>query len=153
MVIADTDFLSSFVKIKKTNLISKVFNTSKITIVSAVLHELEKAPFFDNILSLIDSNVIKVRSIEVSASEEFGAGEIESIALAEQTGDILLMSDKSATRYAEQKGITVLDVPTFLLYCKKKKILSKMSLQEIICELKEKDYYEFGDDIKQTLLQ
>ncbi|MBI2145882.1 hypothetical protein HYU22_00905 [Candidatus Woesearchaeota archaeon] len=153
MAIADTDFLSSFIKIKRTNLIPKAFNTNKITIVSSVLHELEKAPFFDNILNLIDSKALEIKNIEGSiSSEEFGAGEMESIALAEQTSDILLMSDQSATRYAEQKGVTVLDIPTFLLYCKKKKILSKIDIQEIIRELKEKDYYEFSDEVKQTLL-
>jgi len=154
MVIADTDFLSSFVKIGRVNLVFKAFNINKITIPGAVLHELEKAPFFNTILGLIDSSKIEVKSIEINnLSEEFGAGELESIALAQQTNDVLLMNDQSAIKYAEQMDVAVLDVPTFLLYCKKKNILSKKEIQEIITELKIKDYYEFSDDVKRVLLQ
>ena len=124
-----------------------------IIIASVVLHELEDAPFFDSILHLIASNVIKVKSIDVRASEDLGAGEMESIALAAQTRDILLMSDRSALRYAEQRSIVVFDIPTFLFYCKKKKILLKKDIQEIMRELIQKDYYEFSDDVTKALLE
>ncbi len=153
MVIVETDFLSSFVKIESTGLIFKAFNTSKITIPSAVLHELEKTLFFEKILEMIDSNSIEVRKVNVAVSEKFGAGELECITLAKETDEILLMNDQVAIKYAEKRGITLLDVPTFLLYCKRKNIVSKREIQQMIHLLKEKDYYEFNNEVKQTLLQ
>ncbi len=63
------------------------------------------------------------------------------------------MDDRRAAQHAKQEGITVMSIPAFLIHCKTKSIISKDEIREIIEELKEKDYYEFSDDVKQTLLQ
>jgi len=132
MIIADTDFLSSFAKIGKIDLMLKAFNVNKVTIPHDVLHELERAPFFNVIINLIESKKIEVKDVDIKAvSDEFGIGEEACMTLAEQTGGTLLMSDQLAVEYAELRGITVLDVPTFLLYCKKNNILSKNGIYMI----------------------
>ena len=154
MIIADADFLSSFVKIKKIDLILKAFNVNKVIIPNDVLRELEKAPFFDVVVELIESKKIEVKNVNIkAASDELGIGEEACMTLAKQTGGTLLISDQSAMKHAGQRGITVLDVPAFLLYCKKKNILSKKDLLEVMRELKEKDYYGFSEEVKQWLLQ
>ncbi len=43
MIVIDADFLSSFLKIGRIDLIFKALQTETITITSGVLHELEQA--------------------------------------------------------------------------------------------------------------
>ena len=64
----------------------------------------------------------------------------------------LLMNDKVAGRYAEKVGVKVIDIPAFLFYCKEKKILNNSQLKTIILNLKAKDFYEFDNQIIETLL-
>lgn len=52
MAILDTDFLSSFFKIGKLNLILKALDLKHVTIPSTVYEELKEAKFFDEIVSL-----------------------------------------------------------------------------------------------------
>ena len=62
------------------------------------------------------------------------------------------MDDRKAGRYAESIGVIVIDTPAFLFYCKEKKILTIAQIKKIISQLREKDYYEFNEDIKDELL-
>ena len=153
MIVSDTDFLSSFIKIGKLDLVFNVFKTKEITITNAVYDELKKSPIFVMIQPYILSNKIKVESILTDESNEnFGKGETESILLAKNKKAKLLMDDREAGRLAEGQGITVVDIPSFLFYCKENKILSSYDLNEIISQLKEKDYYEFEKEIKDELI-
>ena len=155
MIVIDTDFLSCFFKIKRIDLLFKALNTKKIVIASAVLHELEKAQFYNEFLKLLSSkeNTISIQKVSpLEQSQILGLGELESIALAEKLGALLLMNDQIAVKVAEAKGILVLDIPSFLLFCKKRNIVSKEDMQKIIIDLKEKDYYEFSQDVLDVLL-
>ncbi|MFQ6121251.1 MAG: hypothetical protein ACE5KE_15350, partial [Methanosarcinales archaeon] len=53
---------------------------------------------------------------------------------------------------AEYEGVNVFNIPDFLLACKNIKLLSKKDIEEIIKDLKEKDYYEFKQNIKTRVL-
>lgn len=46
----------------------------------------------------------------------FGRGESEAIALAREHGWWLLMNDSRPVQFAQQAGITVITVPTFIVY-------------------------------------
>ena len=155
MIIADTDFLSAFFKINRVDLIFAVFPTEKIIITGAVSHELEKAPFYDRFLELLSTEKrINIRKSEsMDFSQELGVGELESMQLAERTNSILLMNDQEAVRIAEKRGIKVLDIPTFLLLCKKKNIAPKEEIMKIIKDLKEKDHYQFSEETTKKLLE
>ncbi len=154
MIIADTDFLSAFLKIDCLELIFKVLETKEIVIAGAVLHEVEQAPVYSKLLEALQSKEkrIIVKKVTVSNSENFGRGEIESISLAEKSNGLLLMNDRKAAKYAESRGVTVMDIPIFLLHCKTSDYLSNKELTQIIKELKEKDYYEFSTEVKEKLL-
>ena len=43
-------------------------------------------------------------------------------------------------------------IPTFLIQCKESNVLLKEEVREIMEELKEKDFYEFSEEIKEKLL-
>ncbi|MBL7147887.1 MAG: hypothetical protein ISS82_03615 [Nanoarchaeota archaeon] len=46
-----------------------------------------------------------------------------------------------------------MSITSFLLDCKKRNILSLEEIKQIINELKEKDYYEFSEEVKEELLK
>ena len=155
-IVIDTDFLSSFFKIGQLNLIFKAFDVKEIFIVKAVLQELEESSFYDEFLELLSSeeNKIMIREIErVEPSKDFGEGELESISLAKKTDSILLMSDRDAGELAKDKGVAIVNIPEFLLDCKKRNIISREEIKKIIKDLKEKDFYEFSEEVKDLLLE
>ncbi len=155
MIIADTDFLSAFLKIDRLELIFKALETKEIIIAGAVLHEVEQAPVYNKLLGALQSKDQKiiVKKVTIPDSEDFGSGELESIALAEKFSGLLLMNDGKAAKYAESRGVTVIDIPIFLLHCKSSNYLSNKELIQIIEDLKEKDYYEFSTEVKEKLLK
>ena len=155
MIIADTDFLSAFLKIGRLGLVFKALETKEIIIAGAVFHEVEQAPVYSKLLDALQSKDQKiiVKKVTASDSEDFGRGEIESISLAEKFNGLLLMNDRKAAKYAESRGITVMDIPIFLLHCRTNNYLSNKDLTQIIKDLKEKDYYEFSAEVKEKLLK
>lgn len=156
MIIADTDFLSAFLKINKLDVIFKALETNELVIPKTVLQELKNAPFYDKFLQFLsaEKNRIVIKELEKKdSSEEFGKGELECISLAEKTNALLLMDDRAAGKFAKSKGITVMEIPTFLLHCKISNNLSKEEIMKVIKELKEKDYYEFNKEIEEILLE
>jgi len=155
MIIIDTDFLSAFLKINKIDLVFRALETKEIVTTDAVLNEIGQSLLYEKFLELLESkeNRIVVKKVRIVSSRNFGLGELECIALAEKTNSLLLMDDREAGRFAEEKGIVVMDIITFLLRCKLNSILSREEIKQIIQELKEEDYYEFNEDIKKMLLE
>ncbi|MBS3128546.1 hypothetical protein J4410_05345 [Candidatus Woesearchaeota archaeon] len=153
MIITDTGFLSSFLKINMLPLIFKVCDTKEIVITPAVLHELEQAPIHQLFLAALQSkeNKIKIVYIRDTLSENLGKGEKESIALAEKTKALLLIDDRKALQFAKQREITVMSIPTFLIHGKSKKCIDDSQMKKIIIDLEKKDYYTFNEEIKQYL--
>ncbi|OGY44151.1 MAG: hypothetical protein A2729_02510 [Candidatus Buchananbacteria bacterium RIFCSPHIGHO2_01_FULL_39_14] len=154
MIIADTDFLSAFLKIDKLELVFTALETKEIVITQAVLDEIKQAPVQEKLMQVIHSKDQKViiREVNEIFSQNFGKGELESITLAKETNALLLMNDQKAAKFAESEGITTMDIPIFLLHCKTNKLISSKESKEIIELLKEKDYYEFNEEIKKILL-
>ena len=168
MAILDTDFLSSFFKIKKIDLILKALNLKHVVIPSTVYEELEKSKFFDEIVSLFafkekelsDRRFILVKNVDLSTLEGFkeeetiilGKGELGCFVLGKNK-ETILIDDSKARSVAKEKGLKVVSVPSFLLYCKRKSIVSLSELKQIVSDLRAKDYYEFSEDIKKTLLE
>lgn len=155
MIVADADFLSAFLKIDRLGLVFKALNTKEIVIAGAVLHDIEQAPVYSKLLDALQSKDQKVIVKKVTSlkSESFGRGELESITLTQKYHGLLLMNDRKAAKYAESRGITVMDIPIFLLHCKTNNYISNKELTQIIKDLKEKDYYEFSTEVKERLLK
>lgn len=155
-IVIDTDFLSSFFKIGKIDLIFKVLNAKKIFICQAVMKELDKTTFYNDFLNFIklrENKIIIKNQIIKEIGGDFGEGEIESICLAKQKDYLLLMDDRAAGRFARTKEITVLNIPEFLLYTKKNNFLSLNEIKKIIQDLKEKDHYKLTEEVEKELLK
>jgi len=66
---------------------------------------------------------------------------------------VLLMSDNKARQFARSQGVTVANIPAFLLACKLAALLSPEQMAQIIDDLKIQDYYEFRPEISRALLE
>ncbi|HLD05785.1 MAG TPA: hypothetical protein VJG90_08760 [Candidatus Nanoarchaeia archaeon] len=93
IVVSDTDFLSSFLKIRRLDLILNAFHTKSLLIPQAVAYELRRSTLRDFLDVALTAERIIIQEIKVHPIKGFGLGEIESIALAEKTKGILLMDD------------------------------------------------------------
>jgi len=137
----------------KDLVIFKILKTDKLIITKKVFDELRESDFFDKFLEFLSDGNVEVKdSDRICASGDFGDGELSSIFLAEKTGDSLLMDDRPAGRLAEERGIIVMDIPTFLSLCKERGV-SREELKQIIDDLKEKDYYGFSKETREKLLE
>jgi len=155
LIVSDTDFLSSSAKIGELDLLFNVFKTKEILITTAVYSELKKSPVFDILLPYFsdkDKKIVVKKIVVGNFPEYLGAGEKEAIALAQKMRARLLMNDKVAGLYAEKSGVRVVDIPSFLFYCKEKKFLDISQLRNLIAKLKAKDFYELEKELEMELI-
>ena len=111
--ILDTDFLSSFLKIGRCDLIQSLYQVEQALIPAAVHRELAR--------TLPDA--------------------------------VLLMSDNKARQFAQSLGVTVVNIPAFLLACKMAGLVSPEQMVQIIEDLRAKDFYKFKSEIRDLLLE
>ena len=159
IIIIDTDFLSSLLKINRLEIVRDLFNEENVDIPVAVLNEVAKTEL---IADLVSKDWVKVRKEKegdlrkMERDKEFanlGSGEKECMVLCKQIrGSILLISDNKARKIANKNDIMVLNIPAVLLACKQMKILNTEDIVAIIRDLKEKDYYEFSEEERNRLI-
>lgn len=157
VVILDADFLSSFIKIGKLSLIRDFFRVKKLYIPAAVLSEIARTKLAEELLNNECMQIINVEDDSFAGFgkqfENLGRGEKECMALCKKVQNSLLMtSDKKVLEISRRNQIAVLNIPAFLLACKNTGFLSKQDISLLIDDLKQKDYYEFGDEEKKRLL-
>ncbi len=159
IIIMDTDFLSSFLKIGRLNLVKDFFNVNFLHIPVGVLREISTTSLMSEFLKLDYIKTVKVSEkdfalLEGKEFERLGSGEKECMALSQQhQNSVLLINDNKARKIAREKGIVVLNISAFLLACKKSMFLEKNKIAVIMKDLKQKDYYEFGEGEKKELLK
>jgi predicted nucleic acid-binding protein len=159
-VILDTDFLSSFLKIGRCNLIRSFYQVEQAIIPAAVHRELAQT---DLLTSLLAIRWINVPPVEPSPDETLlrdatfqtlGAGEKACIVLARTlTEAVLLMSDNKARQFARSLGVTVVNIPAFLLACKMIGLVDPKQMAQIIQDLRDKDFYLFKSEVHDALLE
>jgi predicted nucleic acid-binding protein len=158
-IVLDSDFLSSFLKVARCELIRSLYEVERVVIPAAVHRELAQT---DLLPRLLETEWIQGSSGEPPpddfllgnpAFEALGRGEQACIVLALATDDaLLLMSDNLARRFAQSLGIVVVNIPAFLLACKTSGLVGPEQMARIIDDLKAKDYYDFKDKVRQILL-
>ena len=79
-------------------------------------------------------------------SAMLGKGESESISYALKTNSILLSNDKKAGAFAEDLGINVLDIVSFLLLCRDIGVLGANDVEHVIDLLGKHDYMRFSQE-------
>ena len=160
IIIFDADFLSSFLQIERCDLIREFYQIEQALVPAAVYRELAQT---DLLTSLLAISWLHVPLVEPPPDETLsqnvtfqtlGAGERTCITLAHtQTDAVVLMSDNKARRLAQSLGITVVNIPAFLLACKIAGLIDIEMMTQIIQDLKDKDFYEFRKDVHDELLK
>lgn len=149
-VVLDADFLSSFLKIGRVDLIRDFFNVESVSIPLAVFTEIGKTRLAS---TLIQTDWIKIKAMndlncidfETQDFEALGSGEKECMMLCKDLSQhILLINDKKARMVAVSCGISVLNISGFLLACRRSNFINADEISIIIDDLKEKDYFEFS---------
>ena len=168
MIVVDTGFFSSLHKINQLNLILKAFDTYFVVIPTQVYNELKKSPSLEvEKLCVFSKNEVTEKKFVIVEDAEInnelftepelsslGCGELACICLAKkQRGNIFLIDDRRAAQVAKSKKLKVVSLPAFLMYCKGNQIVSKSEIVNIIDLLKEKDFYEFTEEVKEELLR
>jgi len=151
-IVIDTDFLSSFLKIGKLELVRDFFNVESVSIPLAVFNEIGKTKLVDSVLN---TGWIKIRTVHSSdfsclndsELDNLGAGEKECMAICKASSRYLMLTnDKKARLVAGKNGIAVLNISAFLLACKSSNFLDKNQIAGIVDDLKQKDYFVFSKD-------
>jgi predicted nucleic acid-binding protein len=170
MIVLDTDFFSSFFKIGKLEFILDVTGEKEMVIPETVYDELKRTSFFDKILyriafsedDLSGERYILVKKVDLSICNNFidpkeitelGKGELGCMVLAEEHGAEILISDRHARKTAKDKKLKAISIPTFLLRYKRQRKISVEEIKGIIKDLREKDFYEFSNEVEEELLR
>ncbi|KAB2946822.1 MAG: hypothetical protein MPEBLZ_02568 [Candidatus Methanoperedens nitroreducens] len=153
--VVDTDFLSAFFKINRVELIYKALETDKLCVTQAVFEELTKAPFFNRLAELMEKiELISIDNLHKKVhSSKLGKGELESISYALETNSVILTNDKKTGEFAEDLGVKVLDIVSFLLLCKEIDLISVDDIKNILASLNKYDYMEFSQEQRRLLLK
>lgn len=149
-IIVDSDVLSTFGKIRKYELLLKLFPKSKILVSPSVYQDLIVAKdlgygFVEYVLDY-KPQICTLNQKENEESKKLkerekslGWGEIESIILAKDRGFILLTNDKRAIKTASKLKVDYFNLPMLLRQFWKQNILSKDEVRKIINLIEEKD--------------
>lgn len=158
-IILDADFLSAFLKIERLHLVREFYQVEMLLVPPAVYREIAMTNLVPRLTALpwVRADAPSPSRLEVLSSDEgfqrLGAGEQESIALAlEHDGSVLLVNDNQARRIAARLGISVVNIPAFLLACKTSRLLDRNALADLIAALQEKDFYGFRQDVLDWLM-
>ena len=159
VVILDADFLSSFLKIGRLELVREFYGGQILCIPPAVYREIAQTELLTQLVAVTWIQIATPDAMILSSLTHddelsgLGAGERESIALAlAQPDAVLMMSDNKARRVARRLGVAAVNIPAFLLACKMAGRVDRETLEAIIQGLRDKDYYEFRRDILTALL-
>lgn len=151
MILADTNILSTFMRIDRLDLLFKVFNVERIYLSSNVFQELKVDrdrgyPYAEGLFHLIGDGKIEVviPSKEelfhaIDLPEPFGRGELDSLAICKKRKSIFLSNDKKVINYCRREDITCFDLCDILAALWRFKILEKDKARELIKEIEEKD--------------
>lgn len=166
MILIDTCILSSLAKINRLNLLDILFKKHLCYITPSILRELNTNKiagfrFFDKIEEMVSftdvKNKICVLSMESKELEQayrlkdrykLSLADCECIVLAKSKEAILLTDDTHLGKVASQEGMKQLYDLKSLLEANiiEGKIQHRKELEEIIENLKLKDYYQFSED-------
>ncbi len=153
MIVLDTDILSCFSKIRKFDLLEKLFK-AQFYIPPRVYEEILRAKekgydFVDYVIQLIDDGKIRIATLsetevkivrELAKKKKLGFGEIEAIALAKNRDWILLSNDKVVEKVAREIGIDVFNIEDILSAMIEFEIIrNEIELKGIIEEIETKD--------------
>jgi len=159
-VVFDTDVITTFSKIKRLDLLQKLFPRDEFFIPLAVHNELIKAQeigyeFAEHVIgsrlfeTLTLSNEEKDFVNELSwKRKSLSSGEKEAIALCKYREYALITNDRVAKNACDENSIEFFDLGMLLKTLWKSKIMSKEEVDKLIDEIETKDKVKIKDRSK-----
>ena len=151
MILADTNMLSTFLKVGRLKLLSDVFNAKALNVSPNVKKEL-KAGIGQGIHGLEGaSDCLKAGTIlvlETTSREKeladgmpqsFGRGERDSLAICKERKVAFLTNERKVVNYCGKNGIECFDLYDILSSLWKLKILTKAEVRLLIGEIEAED--------------
>jgi predicted nucleic acid-binding protein len=146
--ISDTDILSSFGKVGRTDLLQRLF--LKIYAAPAVYRELTRAEQLGlawvtaakeavELLPLTEKQSKEVEQL-ATACPQLGSGEIETFVLAKAHHSICLTNDRQAKKVCQSLRLAYLDLEEILRALKLKGIMTPQALAQLIEQIEERDH-------------
>ena len=141
----DADVLSTFAKVKRLDLLAKLFGKSELLICHAVLSDLKRSKS-DLVRDVAASNLFHHASLsrqeqqlleKIYSSMNLGLGESECIALCKTKNAVFVTNDRKAGEMAEQIGVSVIDLETILYSLKD--LMDKNQLKQLVTDIESKD--------------
>jgi len=155
VIILDADIASAFAKIKRLELLKRLFSKHRIVITPEIYEELTTSLDFGYSFPLDIFRYFEVFYPTEEESEEYqklliekrrlGKGELEAISICRQRGLIFSSLDAAALRFAEENGVETLGLHSILRSLWDSCLQSKEEVKEIITEIEKKDNTKIKD--------
>jgi len=146
-VVVDTDILSTFSKLNKPRLLSRLFRKSRILICPSVSAEIRTGaelgllrlsyppPFIPINLRVRE----KESSIEIRDAWKLGSGDSERLAVAKERKCLLLTNDRKVQKVADSISIDYLNLPMVLRELWVYRVMTKVKVGRLVDEIEIKD--------------
>lgn len=151
MILADSNIISTFAKIKRLDLLFKVFNKPTLYVSANVFKELmvdkERGhPYTSEIFNLIEEHKIEIATptedellLTMDMPKSFGSGELDSLAICKTRNAVFLSNERRVINHCRREDITCFDLCDILTAVWKYEILQKEEVMRIIDEIERKD--------------
>ena len=146
MDIADTNIISTFVRVDSLSLVLALLRTERMYITAATYHELRKAvkvgcdflkPTVESVVAGVPVDLVELSRQEIlttnSLPDSLGPGEAESIAVCLHRPNVgLLTNDKRAKNVCREHNIACRDLPGILRDLWVRGVATKTVVKELI---------------------
>ena len=151
-VVVDTDILSTLLKVRRPDLISKLFPRSKIFFCPAVVSEIHRAAE----LGMVSETRYELSATKLARAERviakeagrrpaLGRADCECLAVAQFRMSLLLSNDRTVRGEASSRGIDVMSLPQALRELWKTGVMNKEDVVELAEEIEKTDNVVFKD--------
>jgi len=146
---------SAFAKIKRLELLKRLFSKHRIVITPEIYEELTTSLDYGYTFPRDIFRYFEVLYLSEEESEEYqklliekrtlGKGELEAISICRHRGYIFSSIDAAALRFADENGVETLVLHSILRSIWKSGLQSKEEVKEIITEIEKKDNTRIKD--------
>jgi len=155
VIILDTDIASAFAKIKRLELLMKLFLKHRIVVTPKIYEELTTSLDYGYTFPLDIIRCFEVLYPSEPESEDYqkllmekrtlGKGELEAITISKHRGYIFASLDTAALRFAEENGVETLGLHAILRSLWESGLQSKDEVSAIVKELEKEDNTRIQD--------
>ena len=155
VIILDTDVASVFAKIKRLELLKRLFSKHRIVITPEIYEELVTSLDYGYTFPLDIFRYFEVLYPSKEENEEYqrlliekrrlGKGELEAISICKHRGYVFSSIDSAALKFAEGDGVETIWLHSILRSLWESGLQSKGEVRNIITEIEKKDNTRITD--------